>query len=287
MFGLTSNELARRCDIGDLPFLLAVPEATENIRNARKALVMWLQAEQQYSDFIKNDIIELDKKKGAQSRIYRDTQKHAVHLEKGIEYTERDIKILKEEIKKVKNRECAFDKEIFKLKEDIRFIEMDIEMKEQEREDWKQKMIKAENAKAVASCEEQMDEITVSIAKLTVSIPSYKKQIEQITSKKKVITDKKDLVERKTSAVNTYKEELKKAKEEVESSKKHMERIANCLEQLKEIHLCRTSPDVTKKIFFDVPVEAKIIGKRFSPHIGKRKNGMSHDNSVISQLSLS
>ena len=95
MFGITSNDLARQCGVGDLPFLLMFPEACQNIRSIVLALSKWVKDDEQYVTFLRNDIAELGKKYHVQKHLERDIRAKAVHWQKGIEQNKKDIKQLK------------------------------------------------------------------------------------------------------------------------------------------------------------------------------------------------
>ena len=79
-FGLASNELARRCDCGEMPLFLIFPEACSNIRNAIEGARKWVAEDLVYVTYIKEDILLYESKRVEQERKYRQTREEAVQV---------------------------------------------------------------------------------------------------------------------------------------------------------------------------------------------------------------
>jgi hypothetical protein len=61
-FGLHVNEIARAKDCGRILILLIFPQAIQNARNSLKGLHKWLQADQEYVEFLQCDLKSLGRK---------------------------------------------------------------------------------------------------------------------------------------------------------------------------------------------------------------------------------
>lgn len=62
VFGLSTNELARACDCGEMPLFLVFPEACSNIVNACAGAKKWVAEDGLYPTYLKHDIIQYEKK---------------------------------------------------------------------------------------------------------------------------------------------------------------------------------------------------------------------------------
>ena len=261
VFGLEANELARRCDIGHLPFLLLFPQACQNIRKCIDSLSLWLDEDAKYAEFIKHDVQELEIKKMAQNKILRDVQQKAVRLEKHINTLDRDIKTLHAEIHKVKHREVKLDQEIHKLSQDIKMINFDIDTKKEEIETIKHNI----KTGKPGNLNEQYEQNIMDIGKLTLQIPEIEQQIEQVQEKKRFILEKRFALRRKKEERQRLKATYQDALGDVAREQRRENDQIRSLAQLKHIYICRTSQGVMKKIFQNSPIEARSRASKSSP----------------------
>lgn len=254
MFGLAANELARKCDSGSLPFFLVFPECCQKVTSACAIIRKWLQEDSEYVDYIKKDISDLEKKKELQSKLDRDTQQKRVQVNHKLKSLKRDVSDLEDQLEKVKEREASVEQDIKRMEDEIKFTEMDIEAKEGEKEALRK------NAGTIfdyAEVNERCERLSSEIAKLKLHIPNVRRMIENVITGKKFIIEKRDLLAKKKEQVLHYGKLADAANQESFREEQELKRIEVCLGQLKEIFLYRTSPDMMKKIFYNMPAEAK------------------------------
>lgn len=65
-FDISMKEMAERLRIDHSPIAIMFPTACQNLRNACKGLLMWVEADMTYSQYLRYDITELEKKKEMQ-----------------------------------------------------------------------------------------------------------------------------------------------------------------------------------------------------------------------------
>ena len=79
-FGLASNELARRCDCGEMPLFLIIPEACSNLKSAIAGVKKWVTEDQVYVTYIKEDILLYETKRLEQEKKLRQVREEAVQV---------------------------------------------------------------------------------------------------------------------------------------------------------------------------------------------------------------
>ena len=194
MFGLSANELARRCDCGSLPFLLVFPECCQKIMSACLVIRRWVQEDSEYVDYIKKDIIDLERKKDIQSRLVRDVQQRQVQANHKVKWLKREVRDLEDQLEKVKEREASVEQDIKRMEDEIKFTQMDIEAKEGEKEALRK------NAGTIfdhSEVNERCERLSSGISKLLLHIPNVRRQIENVISGKKFIIHKRELLYKK------------------------------------------------------------------------------------------
>ena len=248
MFGFSTNELARRCDVGDLPMLLVFPEACANIQHACAAVEKWVKADQEYAEFLKMDIMDLESKKDRQLRIVRDGKQTLYQTEHRIKNIAKEIQDLEQDIARLKHRDKQLSNEIDKLKKSKHNMNLDIEIKEQQREE-----IRAQTPINY----DKINTIADQIATLRSQLPDMDRKIDYVRNKMALLTDRKQSMESKEKELSDKKKEVKQQRKTAEESEAELKRIDEAIAQLKEIYSRKTSNDVTKKIFHDLPVEPR------------------------------
>ena len=252
MFGIASNDLARRRGVGDLPFLLMFPEACQDIRLIVTALQNWVQLDERYVTFLRNDVSRLQERRQTQIQQERDNTDRLAHWQRGIDLNKKQIKDMKTELIKMRHKEKIINDEIDNLEKEIRFIHLDIEAKNIEKDQCRTPLVDQKGQKLEVN--DQADQLTLEIAKLRFSIPGIEKQIELQKLKKKNITEKNELVAQKTKEIEEMKVNLAKEMTIKEQHEKELKRIDFSLQCLHKIILRRTASDITKRIFHNLPI---------------------------------
>ena len=248
VFGMHANELARACDCGDLPMLLVFPEACQNIRNACKGVRKWVAEDEMYANFIQSDIRSLEAVKAMKSKHLRDLQEKAFQLEHKHRATTKQIQELELDLERLHHRDTQLNEEVARLENDIRYMEIDIELKEQERERLRERSI-FPNGKDIA-----VEKIASEISELRYKIPACKKEIAATKGKMSFLLQRQQQLRTNRVTLVDVTRDLKKARTESTNAITEMKRIDRCLVQLREIHKHKTAADVPKKIFYHMPI---------------------------------
>ncbi len=106
----------------------------------------------------------------------------------------------------------------------------------------------------MANFNETCDNITTNLSKLRINFSLLTRQIETNSAKLKLIQDKSSSIKRKEELLIKYEKLKGVCKSELILAEHEMTRIERCLQMLKDIHIFRTSPDITKKIFHNMPI---------------------------------
>ncbi len=101
-FGFTTNQLARKCSCGDLPFVLMFPEACQNIQNACSGLEKWIEEDTYYADYIKRDIADLELKHTRLVNVIRELHARFIHAQHRHKTVKCHINELEYDLKKIK-----------------------------------------------------------------------------------------------------------------------------------------------------------------------------------------
>ena len=255
-FGLLANEIAHKCDCGSLPFLLVFPECCQNIRSACAVIHRWIQEDSEYVEYIRKDISQLEHKTELQSKLVRDSQQRRVQVNHKLKSYKRGVLELEDQLQKVRSREQLVEQDIKRMEDDIRFTQMDIEAKEGEKEALRKN---AGTIFDLAEVNERCERRSSEISKLRAHIPNVRRQIENVINGKKFIVQKRELLEVKRNQVRMLTESTETASKECAKEERELERVKRCLAQLKEIYLYRTTPDMIKKIFYNMPTEGRYV----------------------------
>jgi hypothetical protein len=255
VFGLAVNEIARRCDCGDMPFLLVFPQCCQNVRNVCQGILKWTESDEEYASFIACDIIEMEKlRKEKLARMREEQHKHFVTDHK-LKQIRREVKELETELDKLTSREKENLKVIKQLEGEINMMSLDIEMLEDQRDVIKE----VQQSDRQSDHPKQLHKIASDISELRYRIPSTKKEIDGVKNKIAFIIDKRQLYESKTKEMKRLKHDVTYTKMAAIVSETEMDRISNCLEILKYIHLQKTCPASTRNIFYNIPHREKIM----------------------------
>ena len=259
MFGFGTNELARKCDVGDLPVLLVFPEACSNIKNACEAIEQWVKADEQYPEFVKMDILDLEHKRDNQTRNLRENSHHLFHCEHKVKSLQKDINDLENDMVRLRHRDVQLNKQIQELEHDKHDMKLDIEIKEQQRDALRY---------AHPLDHDTISKLANEISELRFNLPDMDRKMEAVRHKMLLLTQRKELLDTKTAELHNRQQELTKHKKNVQDAKQELNRIEDAITLLKEIYSRKTSDDVTKKIFHDLPVEprnARLLPSKPSP----------------------
>jgi hypothetical protein len=128
-FSLNTKEMARRCDCATIPFVLMFPEACEKIRVACKAIRRWLEADEQYPSFIKNDVDDLEKKQAFHSRLVRESQERIFQLEYRLRHIKKELSETEMELDKLMKRNASLQDHEARVLAEYSSMKLELEIK--------------------------------------------------------------------------------------------------------------------------------------------------------------
>ncbi len=256
LFGLSVNEIARRCDCEDKPVVLAFPESCNNIRLAIEAIEKWVQMDAHYTEFIKNDVSEMEIERDMQEKLVRECKHNVTMIDHRLKLTQKQAIELDEQLKRLAPRAEQMDGDIAKLNAKIKDLEMDIAVKEDEKNEIKTFVVKGSGGEDMSE-NDKIDKLSGEITKLKLSISLVNRHIEQRKEKVQVIIERREKMEAKGVVITTLVRHKIKAKTQVLLATRQLERVERCLGILRHIYRLKTSPDITRKIFSNMPMEAR------------------------------
>ncbi|KAL3831684.1 hypothetical protein ACJMK2_023407 [Sinanodonta woodiana] len=251
-FGLTIKKLAEKADCMHIPVLFMVPQAFENVKNACEGIRQWLIADEDYDDYIQFDIIDLEEKKDHLLKHCRESQVKCSNHDHRIKLMKRDFAKCAEDLKKLSKRSMALAAEKEQLLEQHRNILVDLDIKVIRREEMTQSLEKMN-----AYERDHYDRLLLEIGKLKEEKPVLDKKLEDINKKIERIEKLQEDTNKKETQLNMAVKEARVAKKEHRLMEVELERIDANLLKLKEIHRYKTSAEVLKKIFYNMPVTTK------------------------------
>lgn len=252
-FGMSSNELARACDCGDITYTLIFPEACSNMRNACQGLKKWLEEDELYVTYIKNDLVSYDNMKVEAENQLRGAKHQEALAKFGRKMCRKEIDDLENEMSKIAKREQKLLKQIDQIEKDTRVTYIELATKEAEL-----KKFKLDALAITDMTEEEYDEgvkkIADCIAKLRSDIPENRHKIESIRSQQKEVFDRRTLLNNKKKELAEHEKNIIKAKGMVFEANEEKKQVNEAFTILKDIHQKKSSPGVTKKIHNELPV---------------------------------
>ena len=270
--GFVARDLAEKNECVHTPFLVIIPQAFENLKNALNDMRKWVKADEGYADFINFDIIDLEKRKEVQEKKVRDVQVKCSNCDHKIKTLQRELGDCIDDVNRFHNREKALKVEKQDLINENKDVLFDLDIK-QFRKDELKPMLEELNRSEL----EKYKQLEREIAVLSEKRPTIDKKLDDINKKLKIIQDRKEGKSRKEKQLSEARAEARTTKKEWRRTEVELERIDACLSRLKEIHRYKTTPEILKKIFHNMPLTARHVVNK-----GKKPiNGM-----LVIQLSL-
>ena len=266
-FGLYVNEIARRNDVGLLPFLLAIPQACENIRNCCRAIIKWIETDEQYALFISHDIADLEKKKESEKVKIKTLHEELYLVEHKIKTSKHNMELLKDEISKLRPKEVKLTEELTMAEKNLKFLEMDLNnLKKQQ----------VEIRKSASSELTEYSQIAEEILLLQLEkIPAAKAQVENAEHRIKWLVQKRENNDTLKKEYRSSKQRMIELNTLISKHSEELNRINKYLKELKRILANKTSQESMKKIFHEMPVQIRNRKPRNQTMKGNYRQGIS------------
>ena len=276
MLGMHANDLARKCDCYDAPILFIFPDVCQSVRDACANIIRWVELDSQYALFLYNDLVEIQRKREAHFRKVRDLRERRCQLDHRIKKIHRDIDELVKQFERFRNRERDIRDDVNKLRLKIEDLETELEAKEREikalRMAARYQTAEKESTKSGSPNNEAVEDVAAEISKLRINISTFTRQIESCNNKLKLVDDKKEKIARKKSTLIRFQKLSLTQETELILAEHELARLERCYSQLKDIHTFRVSPDITKKIFHNIPINPTRCGVAKVTPAGKHGN---------------
>ncbi|KAK2147802.1 hypothetical protein LSH36_535g03018 [Paralvinella palmiformis] len=260
VFGLAINELARRRDCGDLPFLLIFPQCCQNIRNACHGIRKWIESDEQYAAFLACDVADLDQKRAEQLRRMRDAQHSHYVVEHRLKRVAGELGELTGELERLKERELDNEKQVQQLEAAVQLMALEVETLEEQREEIRNKEQPDAN---------RLGTIASRISRLRYSIPAKNGEISDVKAKTSFIADKRELHASKLKQFAQLQHDVTYTKMAAAIEEVEMDCIVRCLERLRYIYLRKISPASTRHIFHNTTPKVKVHVDKVKPTQGR------------------
>ncbi|KAK3604751.1 hypothetical protein CHS0354_017858 [Potamilus streckersoni] len=253
-FGLAMKKLAEKAECMHILVLLMVPQAFEHVKNACQGIRQWLIADEDYDDYIQFDIIELEEKKDHLLKTCRESQVKCSNHDHRIKIMKRDFAKCAEDLKRFSKRSMVLAAEKEQLLEQHRNVRVDLDIKIIRRDEMTQSLEEMNTYER-----DRYDRLLLEIGKLKEEKPILDKKLEDISKKIEIIEKLQEDTNKKETQLTESVKEARVAKKEHRLMEVELERMEASILKLKEIHRYKTSAEVLKKIFYNMPITTKHV----------------------------
>lgn len=198
--GFVARDLAERCKATHAPFLVIIPQAFENLKNAVVGLRKWIAADEGYADFITYDVAELESKRDAQEKVIRDFQVKCSNCEHKLKTAKRYLSDITSEVNSFQNREISLTKERDQTIAENKDVLFDIDIK----------LFRLDNLKR------RIDDLLDYEKKEVVQLEA---EVSELSDRKPAISKKLDDINKKLDLIQDRKDTMSKREQEVEDAK--------------------------------------------------------------------
>ncbi|XP_078321670.1 uncharacterized protein LOC111116029 isoform X2 [Crassostrea virginica] len=253
--GSVPRRIAERLQCSHVAFLVMFAGACENIRNACIGVRKWVQADDGYATFIQFDITDLEKKKETYGKLLRDLQVKVSHLDHRLKVCKRDIQECVGELKRVAAKEKSLKRQEEQFKAELRDLVMELEIKERQKEETLH-----ESKELTQKDREKLEKLTSEMEHLKLKKPILERKADDLKRKLEFMKFRRELKSKREDQLQEVKDELREGKRELRRTEMECERLEKNILKLREIHRFKTSPEVLKKLFYNMPLTHKPTG---------------------------
>ncbi|CAL1533674.1 unnamed protein product [Lymnaea stagnalis] len=252
-FNPAIKEMAERLRIEHSPIALAFTAACKSMRSACRGLVMWVDADSVYPEYLHYDIVELEEKKEIQTRIHRDAQLKANVTEFNAKVLKKCVRECEEEMKRLKPKEIALQEEEKNLRAASKDVLEDLTIKE-----YRKMEMKLTGSIGDRESQERLELLQSEILELRSRKPAIERRIADLEKQQAWISSREAHREQKEKELERASQELRNCRRHARKAEVELQRVEACLAKLKEIHLIKTSSETLKKIFHNMPVYSRL-----------------------------
>ena len=182
------EELCRKADCADAPFIVMFAEVCENVRTACGAVRSWIDADVSYSEFVGNDIGQMERDIDAALAPLRKLEDQFYHTQYQLKQAGHEIARVEEELVGLREREneFVFDEEL--LVRETNDIGIQIEMKEYRRDE----LVRNATDHAPAVLQQKYAELCEELRELKTKLPVAKRRLLNARRRLEWLGEKKE-----------------------------------------------------------------------------------------------
>ncbi|CAG2251976.1 unnamed protein product [Mytilus edulis] len=248
-FGSVARGYAERMEAKYAPYLFMFVQAVQNVKDSIAEVRRWIQEDDSYSTYIQLDIVEKEKERDEVQRTLRDLQVRCSALDHRRKVCKRDISECVSELRRLANKEKSLKSQEECILEELRDIEMDIEVKEIRKEERKKVLQYATKKER-----EKYDRLISELESLKTKQPGLERKADDIKRKLEFLRFRRELKHKREEQLKEITADYTAADKELRKREKENERLQNAVLKLREIHRYKTSPEVLKKLFYNMPL---------------------------------
>jgi len=246
-----------------VPFVLIFADACTNVRAAMTVMTSWLQADENYPIFLRNDIEDMERRREEKIKLLRESkQKYHSSLYK-LNQAEIEHKKAIGETKVMTEKEHSLKTEVEHLFNFIYEQQIELEVKEFRRDDLKKK--KSE----IHHHNDEYETLTDEIRFVKDRMPETKRHLAAAQLKLEWMNEKKAHMAKIEKEMKHHTKALREAERETKEREEDYNKLEKALELSRKIHRYKTSPDIATKIYMKLPVRPHGQAISIGPFEGK------------------
>ncbi|XP_069110538.1 synaptonemal complex protein 1-like [Argopecten irradians] len=258
--GSIPKQLADKYDCKHVPLLVMFPAACENIKNTCIGIRKWIQADHGYPTFLQYDLQDLEKRRDEFNKTIRELQLTSSHLDHKVKVYKRDIADSEAELKRLSSKEKMIKRQSDALAQELKELEMEVGYREIRREQLKHD---EQESSTRQKLDQNMSELENYKAKRLVLYRKY----EEMKRKLQFLQLKREKKVQKEAELAEIRKEHKASRKKLRKTELENDRLQTNVLKMREIIRFKTSPEILKKLFYNMPLTSKTAG------LTKRKKG--------------
>ncbi|KAK3102383.1 hypothetical protein FSP39_010978 [Pinctada imbricata] len=216
-------------------------------------MTSWLQADENYPVFLRNDIEDMERRKEEKVRAMREAKSRYHSLLYKLNQTELEYDRALGEMETWRDKEDALRVEEDYLKQLQGELQQELDFKEFRRDE----LVKNKAEFSADNYNEVYDMLIDEIRYVRDRMPLVKRQLAAAQHKLEWMADKKTGMSKIEKELKHIKKELSAAKKEQKEKETEFVDLEKSLELARRIHRYKTSTDAAEKIYFCLPFGSK------------------------------
>ena len=234
-------------------FILLFADACTNIRCAMAEMQNWLQQDENYPMFLRNDVDEMEKRREEKIKLMRESKQKYHAATYKLNQTEIEYEKALCEVDSVHDKEEALRIEADYYLNLNRDLQRDLDFKEFRREGMKKHV----EDYTPEHYNETYELLTDEIRNIRDRLPSIKRFMASTHHKLDWVTEKRSHVSKIKKELLNHKKDLDDIKKGSTQREEDFASLEKSLELARKVHRYKTSTDVAEKIYFCLPLTSR------------------------------